>query len=118
MNYENTESRCKTMIYFSEDKTQRCIVFANYIIENNATVRSAAAKFGISKSTVHKDITEKQQYVNPALYEAVKKILEKNKAERHMRGGEATKNKYIKEKEIKMINEVKLHTGNLLHSKA
>lgn len=86
------------MICFPTDRPERCVEFAEYIIENEATVRTAATKFGISKSTVHKDITEKLRYVNPSMYEKVKKVLAKNKAERHVRGGEATKNKYMNAK--------------------
>ena len=67
---------------------------AAYIIENNATVRAAAAELNISKSTVHKDITERLECRNPLLYRQVKAVLERNKAERHIRGGEATKQKY------------------------
>lgn len=67
---------------------------ARYIIETQATVRSAAPKFRVSKSTVHKDITERLLEINPALAADVKLILENNKAERHIRGGNATKKKY------------------------
>ena len=67
---------------------------ANYIIENNATVRQTAKAFGISKSTVHKDVTERLYYDNPQLHRLVKEVLEKNKQERHIRGGMATKRKY------------------------
>ena len=73
---------------------QRACDLAVYIIENQATVRSAAKAFGISKSTVHKDIAERLYYINHSLYEQVKLILEVNKAERHIRGGLATRNKY------------------------
>ena len=73
---------------------ERCELFGQYIIENNSTVRQTAHFFGISKSTVHKDIITKLKYINPSLYSEVKKVLEKNKAERHLRGGEATKRKY------------------------
>ncbi|MBQ5390433.1 MAG: sporulation transcriptional regulator SpoIIID [Clostridia bacterium] len=66
-----------------------------YIIENNATVRDTAQKFSISKSTVHKDVTEKLYHENRQLYKKVKAVLEKNKSERHLRGGEATKLKYL-----------------------
>ena len=72
-------------------------MFASYIIDNNATVRQAAAVFGISKSTVHKDLISKLKYINPAVYVQVKRILDINKAERHIRGGEATKRKYKKQ---------------------
>lgn len=84
------------MVYFSTNK-ERCEKLANYIIENKSTVREAAKKFGISKSTVHKDVTEKLSKVNYALYSEVEKILQINKQERHLRGGEATKRKYLKE---------------------
>ncbi len=72
----------------------RCEMFAKYIIENNATVRETAAYFGISKSTVHKDVTEKLYMQSISLYEAVRKILDINKSERHLRGGSATKRRY------------------------
>lgn len=72
----------------------RAISLANYILEENATVRSAAKKFGVSKSTVHKDITERLKKINPALYNDIRKILDKNKSERHIRGGIATREKY------------------------
>ena len=68
---------------------------AAYIVENKATVRAAAAKFGVSKSTVHKDVTEHLRHSNPALFLSVKQVLEHNKAERHLRGGEATRKKYL-----------------------
>jgi putative DeoR family transcriptional regulator (stage III sporulation protein D) len=65
-----------------------------YIIENQATVRSAAKRFGISKSTVHKDISDRLRRPYPLLHKQVKAVLDKNKAERHLRGGEATRKKY------------------------
>ena len=74
---------------------ERAVELAQYIIKNNATVRSAAKVFNISKSTVHKDVHERLQKINPALYREAQKILEVNKAERHIRGGMATKEKYI-----------------------
>lgn len=74
---------------------QRAIEVGQYIIKSRATVRETAKRFGISKSTVHKDLTERLVSVNPALAKDVRKILEINKAERHIRGGLATKNKYI-----------------------
>lgn len=75
---------------------ERAIEIANYIIESNATVRQTAKMFGISKSTVHKDISERLIHINPMLAKDAKKVLEKNKAERHIRGGMATKQKYLK----------------------
>ena len=73
---------------------QRACDLAVYIIENKSTVRAAAARFGISKSTVHKDITDRLSKVNPALYHQVRELLDLNKAERHIRGGLATRRKY------------------------
>ena len=78
-------------------KTQpnhRAEILGQYIIENRTTVRAAAKKFGISKSTVHKDVRDRLPKVNPTLYVQVKDILEINKQERHIRGGLATKIKY------------------------
>lgn len=78
---------------------ERAVELGEYIIESKATVRNAAKKFGVSKSTVHKDVSQRLKSVNPALYEEVKEILQINKSQRHIRGGMATKNKYlIKEK--------------------
>jgi len=82
---------------------ERCERVAEYVIETGATVRSAAAHFGISKSTVHKDISYKLRYINRILYEEVKEILEKNKSLRHIRGGEATKKKYKLKREGEKI---------------
>lgn len=72
----------------------RCVILAQYIIDQNATVRSTAKKFGISKSTVHKDITERLKTIKPSLYAQVREVLDKNKQERHIRGGMATKEKF------------------------
>ena len=82
------------MMYISTTK-ERCIMLGTYLVENNLTVRAVAQKFGISKSTVHKDVTHTLKKVNKPLYEEVKSVLEKNKMERHLRGGEATRQKYI-----------------------
>ncbi len=73
---------------------QRACDLAVYIIENKATVRAAAKEFGISKSTVHKDLSERLPHCNRTLYLQVKEVLEQNKAERHIRGGLATRRKY------------------------
>ena len=73
----------------------RAVEVANYIIESNATVRQAAKRFGISKSTVHKDCAERLVQINPGLATEVRKILDLNKAERHIRGGLATREKYL-----------------------
>ena len=77
-----------------EDLENRAQELAVYIIENRTTIRSAAKHFGISKSTVHKDLSERLEHCNRALYVQVKQILDQNKAERHIRGGIATRKKY------------------------
>jgi len=74
---------------------QRACELAVYMIETGATVRNAAKKFGISKSTVHKDLSQRLPMCNHYLYDQVRKVLEQNKAERHIRGGLATKEKYL-----------------------
>ena len=73
---------------------ERAIELGEYILQNNATVRAAAKRFHISKSTVHKDVAERLQTVNPQLYGQVRHVLEVNKAQRHIRGGQATRRKY------------------------
>ena len=73
---------------------ERAVEIATYIIENNATVRQTAKRFGISKSTVHKDVSERLYLCDRSLFSEVRKVLIKNKEERHIRGGEATKRKY------------------------
>ncbi|MBP2072467.1 MULTISPECIES: sporulation transcriptional regulator SpoIIID [Thermoanaerobacterium] len=73
---------------------ERTLEIGKYIVKNKSTVREAAKVFGVSKSTVHKDVTERLENINPKLYKEVKEVLEKNKAERHIRGGNATKKKY------------------------
>lgn len=74
---------------------ERAIEIANYIIDTNATVRQTAKKFGISKSTVHKDVTERLIQINPGLAQQTRQVLNLNKAERHIRGGLATREKYL-----------------------
>jgi len=76
---------------------ERAMEIANYIIENNATVRQTAKAFGISKSTVHKDVTERLMQVNASLAKEARNVLDANKAERHIRGGMATKQKYLRQ---------------------
>ncbi len=72
----------------------RAVIFGEHIAETGATVRATAAKFNISKSTVHKDVSERLRNINPKLYLEVKEVLELNKRERHIRGGMATRKKY------------------------
>ena len=79
---------------------ERSIIVAKYILEKNTTVRQTAKTFGVSKSTIHKDVTERLEEINPSLAIEVKRVLEKNKSERHIRGGMATKMKYENEKKI------------------
>ncbi|MBQ9961024.1 MAG: sporulation transcriptional regulator SpoIIID [Firmicutes bacterium] len=78
---------------------ERVLELARYIVETNSTVRAAAKKFRVSKSTVHKDVTERLLEINPGLAAEVKDVLENNKAERHLRGGMATREKYQHAKE-------------------
>ena len=82
------------MMYIAADK-ERCVILGTYIVENRATVRQAAARYGISKSTVHKDVTDTLRHVSPALWEAVAEVLAQNKSERHLRGGEATRRRHL-----------------------
>lgn len=79
---------------------ERAISIANYIIENNTTVRQTAKQFGISKSTVHKDVTERLMQINPSLAAEARKVLDVNKSERHIRGGLATREKYLHQHEM------------------
>lgn len=74
---------------------ERAIEIANFIIEEKATVRQTAKKFGVSKSTVHKDVTERLLQINPSLAREARKVLDTNKSERHIRGGMATREKYL-----------------------
>ena len=74
---------------------ERAVDIANYIIDHNATVRQTAKKFGISKSTVHKDVTDRLIQINPSLASEARKVLDTNKSERHIRGGVATREKYL-----------------------
>lgn len=73
---------------------ERAMDLAVYLVENKATVRAAAARFGVSKSTVHKDLTERLPRLSPGLYAQVRRLLDWNKAQRHIRGGLATRRKY------------------------
>ena len=73
---------------------ERAVALGEYVVETGATVRRAAKQFGISKSTVHKDLTQRLKRQNRALYNSVQKVLQLNKEERHLRGGEATRQKY------------------------
>ena len=82
------------MIALKWNIDERCVEIARYINETGATVRAAAKKYGISKSTVHKDVTSRLIKLDKGLYEKTKLVLQKNKEERHIRGGEATKAKY------------------------
>lgn len=85
---EKGEARVKDYIW------KRVLEVSKYIASNNATVRQTAGVFQVSKSTVHKDVTERLPQINQTLFNQVKEVLEVNKAERHLRGGEATKKKY------------------------
>lgn len=76
---------------------ERAISIANYIVDHNATVRQTAREFGVSKSTVHKDVTDRLMQINPTLAKEARKVLDVNKSERHIRGGLATKEKYLQQ---------------------
>ena len=78
---------------------ERAVEIAYYIIENQATVRQTAKKFGVSKSTIHKDVTERLHQINPTLAGQARKVLDMKKAERHIRGGMATREKYLHQHE-------------------
>ena len=82
--------------FLKEYIEERVLLIAQYIIDNNATVRQAAKHFGISKSTIHKDATERLEQINPSLAAETRKVLNVNKSERHIRGGMATKEKYLR----------------------
>lgn len=88
---------------------ERAIELAKYILENKATVRQTAFRFGISKSTVHKDITAHLKNVNPILHNEVKELMQINKSQRHIRGGMATKQKYLKKKKQPITSCDKLY---------
>ncbi len=75
---------------------KRTVILGEYIVEHGSTVRDAAKSFGISKSTVHKDVSQRLKRINPQLYGEVKRVLEHNKAQRHIRGGLATREKYLR----------------------
>lgn len=77
---------------------ERAVTIATYIIEHQATVRQAAGEFGVSKSTIHKDITDRLIQINPTLARQTRKVLDVNKSERHIRGGLATREKYLHSK--------------------
>ena len=82
-------------IFLKDYIEERAVEIASYIIENNATVRQTAKAFGVSKSTVHKDVTDRLMQINPVLAKQARKVLDVNKSERHIRGGLATKEKYL-----------------------
>ena len=79
-----------------KERNERCMLLAEYLIERNGTVRQAAAHFSVSKSTVHKDVSVRLQEIDSSLYEQVKRVLDRNKSERHIRGGEATRRNSLK----------------------
>ena len=81
---------------FTGQYDERAIELGRYIAETNSTVRATGKKFGVSKSTVHTDVTVRLRKINPALYNEVRRVLQKNKEERHIRGGMATREKYKK----------------------
>ena len=94
------KSLCNINFISKQTIDERAIELAQYIIDTKDTVRGAAKRFGISKSTVHKDVSDRLTRINPALAQEVRIILDENKAERHIRGGMATKLKYTKKLEM------------------
>ena len=86
---------------------KRCKDEANYIIDHNATVRQAAKVFGVSKSTIHKDMTERLPYVSMSLHKKVSEVFNVNYIERHIRGGNATKERYLRIREYRSVSEEK-----------
>ena len=94
--YLNERTVMKNMAACRDNIDERCIKFGEYICEKRATVRQTATVFGMSKSTVHKDVSYRLKQISPQLWSDTKKILDDNKAERHIRGGLATKEKYEK----------------------
>lgn len=90
----NCTNVCIGGVFLKQSIEERTVRLASYIIEQRSTVRSTACHFGISKSTVHKDITERLGRIDPAMLEKIRKLMEINRSERHIRGGEATRKKY------------------------
>lgn len=88
-----------------KDVIKRCTMLGEYIVDNNATVRQAGQEFGISKSTVHIDVTKRLSKISPTLFNDVNSVLQENKAQRHIRGGIATKEKYLKLKNVDISNK-------------
>lgn len=94
---------------------QRAAELAHYIVDNNATVRKAAGVYNVSKSTVHKDVHERLKTINPALFKEAGEVLERNKAQRHLRGGMATREKYLKKRMEKELQNKKTTAGQFLN---
>lgn len=92
-------------MYMYEDVYKRTLNYAWYIVENNTTIRATAKHFGVAKSTVHYDLKNRLKYYDKNLYLQVKKILQNNFNEKHIRGGLATKQKYLHEKEAECFSE-------------
>ena len=84
---------------------ERAICLAQYILDSKDTVRGAAKKFGVSKSTVHKDVSDRLKYINKGLAKEVREVLDGNKAERHIRGGQATRLKYLKKNTVTQMKQ-------------
>ena len=100
-----------------EQPEARAVILGEYIVRQKATVRAAAEWFGVSKSTVHKDVSERLEQIQPDLYTQVKEILEQNKQERHIRGGLATKRKYALRRQHEEEYLQQTHTLNRLRSR-
>lgn len=100
----------KGVLCMYQDVYLRTLEYAWYIVENNTTIRATAKKFGVAKSTVHYDLKNRLKYYDKDLYFRVKEILQVNFNEKHIRGGLATKQKYLQEKEAEDFNEFNYYT--------
>lgn len=103
----NVQSILYAEVFLKGYIEERVLETAEYIIENKATVRQCAKKFGISKSTVHKDVSERLKQINPQMASQTRKVLDQNKKERHIRGGMATREKYLLKRHDK--NDINVH---------
>ena len=92
---------------------ERALEIASYIIENQATVRQTARQFGVSKSTIHKDVTDRLSQINPQLAKEARKVLDFNKQERHIRGGLATREKYLHLHETSLHSEIQKERSSI-----
>ena len=95
-------------VYEDREMKERILTLAAFVIKSGSTVRRAAEVYGVSKSTVHKDLSQRLETVDPVLYEKVRRVLDKNKAERHIRGGLATRRKYLGGENVRAAEKLSL----------